>query len=201
MTYPVISTLPVAPSRIGDPDNFVTESLAFLEAQVDFVTECNAVASYFNSANFDQNNWGDLSPVGEVSPVYITNFINAAPSTTLLSGAPLAIAIDGLLASMVAFVPDANNVSAWIDTVVDPLAPVIVDPARPTISTIAATPLRNDGKSEFESKSIAFYSSAHLFSTSFQQYANYISTFSVSDEDWGEIAVTYTETDDWGLIV
>jgi hypothetical protein len=200
MTYPAIATLPVAPSRIGDPNNFITESLAFLDAQVDFVADCNAVSSYFNSAYFDQYNWGDLSPTGEVSPVYITNFINAAPSTTLLSGLPLASAIDSLLASMTAFVPDANDVGEWIDTIVDPLAPVIVDPARPTISTISATPLRNDGQLEFESKSIAFYTSANLFSTSLQQFANYVATFSLSDEDWGGIEVTYTETDDWGFI-
>ena len=35
MPYPAISTLPVSPSRLGDPNNFITESLAFLDAQID----------------------------------------------------------------------------------------------------------------------------------------------------------------------
>ena len=102
MAYPAISTLPAAPSRLGDPSNFVTESLAFLDAQIDFVSDCNAVATYLNTANFDPYEWGDLSAITGSSPVVITNFINAAPLIPPLTGAPLADAIDDLLASMVA---------------------------------------------------------------------------------------------------
>lgn len=200
MPYPAISTLPAAPSRLGDPDNFVTESLAFLDAQVDFVSDCNAVSTYLNSANFDPYEWGDLSAITGSSPVSITNFINAAPVVPPLSGAPLADAIDDLLASMVAFVPDANTVGAWIDTLEDPLAPVTIDPARPTVSTVAATPLRNDGQLVFESKAISFYGSARAFSTTMQAFANYVATFSSGYEDWNGIDVVYTETDDWGFI-
>lgn len=200
MPYPAISTLPAAPSRLGDPSNFVTESLAFLDAQVDFASDCNAVSTYMNSANFDPYEWGDLSAISGSSPVAITNFINAAPVVPPLTGAPLADAIDDLLASMVAFVPDANAVGAWIDTLEDPLAPVIADPARPTVSTVAATPLRNDGQLVFEAKSISFYGSARAFSTTMQAFANYVATFSSGFEDWNGIDVVYTETDDWGLI-
>lgn len=200
MPYPAISTLPAAPSRLGDPDNFVTESLAFLDAQIDFVSDCNAVSTYLNSANFDPYEWGDLSAITGSSPVSITNFINAAPVVPPLSGAPLADAIDDLLASMVAFVPDANTVGAWIDTLEDPLAPVTIDPARPTVSTVAATPLRNDGQLVFESKAISFYGSARAFSTTMQAFANYVATFSSGYEDWNGIDVVYTETDDWGFI-
>ena len=200
MAYPAISTLPAAPSRLGDPSNFVTESLAFLDAQIDFVSDCNAVATYLNTANFDPYEWGDLSAITGSSPVVITNFINAAPLIPPLTGAPLADAIDDLLASMVAFVPDANAVGTWIDTLEDPLAPVIVDPARPSVSTVAATPLRNDGQLTFESKAISFYGSARAFSTTMQAFANYVATFSSGYEDWNGIDVVYTETDDWGLI-
>ena len=200
MPYPAISTLPAAPSRLGDPSNFVTEGLAFLDAQIDFVSDCNAVSTYLNAAKFDPYEWGDLSAVSGSSPVYITNFINAAPIIPPLTGAPMADAIDDLLASMVAFVPDANTVGTWIDTLEDPLAPVIVDPARPSVSTVSATPLRNDGQLTFESKAISFYGSARSFSTTMQQFADYVATFSSGYEDWNGIDVVYTETDDWGLI-
>jgi len=102
---------------------------------------------------------------------------------------------------MVAFVPDANIVGAWIDTIEDPLAPVVTDPARPTVSTVSDTPLRNDGQFTFESKAVSFYISASQFSTSMQQFANYVGSFSSGFEDWNGIDVVYTETDDWGLIV
>ena len=200
MPYPAISTLPVAPSRIGDTANFIAESLAFLDAQVDFVNDCNAVSTYLNAAKFDILDWGDLSPVGGGSAVAITSFINPAPSIPPVIGYDLAVAIDGLLASMVAFVPEANAVGAWVDTLADPAAPVIVDPARPTVSTVTATPLRNDGQIAFDSKAAPFYSSARVFSTSMQDFANYVAAFGSGYEDWDSIAVVYTETDDWGFI-
>lgn len=200
MAYPAISTLPSAPSRLGDPNNFITESLAFLDAQVDFVSDCNAVSSYLNAAKFNPYEWGNLSAITGSAPVSITHFINAAPSTVALSGTALADAIDELLYSMVAFVPDANTVGEWIDTVEDPTAPEIVDPSRPTVSTIADTPLRNDGQLAFESKAVAFYGSARLFSTSMQTFADYVGSFSSGYEDWNGISVVYTETDDWGFI-
>jgi len=201
MSYPAISALPAAPSRVNDTANFVAESLAFLNAQVDFVNECNAVSTYLNATKFNVLDWGDLSPVGGGSAVAITSFINAAPLIPPLSGYDLAVSVDNLLASMVAFIPEANDVGAWIDTLADPAAPSIVDPTRPIVSTVAATPLRNDGQSTFESKAISFYGSARLFSTSMQDLANYASAFGSGYEDWSEIDIVYTETDDWGLIV
>lgn len=200
MAYPAITTLPSAPSRLGDPNNFITESLAFLDAQADFVSDCNAVSSYLNTAKFDPYEWGNLSAITGSAPVFITHFINAAPSTTTLSGTALADAIDELLYSMVAFVPDANTVGEWIDTVEDPTAPEIIDPSRPTVSTIAETPLRNDGQLVFESKAVAFYGSARLFSTSMQTFADYVGSFSSGYEDWNGISVVYDEQDDWGFI-
>lgn len=200
MAYPAITALPSAPSRLGDPDNFITESLAFLDAQVDFVSDCNAVSSYLNTAKFDPYEWGNLSAITGSAPVFITHFINAAPSTASLSGTALADAIDELLYSMVAFVPDANTVGEWIDTVEDPAAPEIIDPSRPTVSTIADTPLRNDGQLAFESKAVAFYGSARLFSTSMQAFADYVGSFSSGYEDWNGISVVYDEQDDWGFI-
>lgn len=200
MPYPAISALPTAPSRLGDPANFISESLEFLDAQGDFVTECNAVATYLNAAKFDPFDWGNLSAISGSSPVYITNFIDVPPTVPPTSGFQLVDAIDSLLASMVAFVPDANTVGEWIDTLEDPDAPVIVDPSRPTVNTVSATPLRNDGQLAFESKAVSFYASARLFSTSMQAFADYVGTFSSGYEDWDTIDVVYDEQDDWGFI-
>lgn len=200
MPYPAISALPPAPSRLGDPSNFVTESLDFLDAQIDFTNQCNAVSSYLNAAKFDPFEWGNLSAITGSAPVSITHFINPAPSTISLSGSALAGAIDDMLASMVAFVPDANTVGEWIDTVENPAAPEIVDPSRPTVSTLADTPLRNDGQLSFESKAVAFYGSARSFSISMQNFADYVGSFSSGYEDWNGIDVVYDEQDDWGFI-
>ena len=200
MAYPAIATLPTAPSRLGEPEDFVSQSLDFLEAQIDFVSDCNAAADYLNDAQFDPFNWGDLSTITGSSPVSITNFIAPPPTFPTSTGSALALSVDELLASMVAFVPDANDVGEWIDGLVDPLAPVVNDPLRPTISAVTETPLRNDGQLVFENKSISFYSSARQFSLSLQSLADYVATFSSGYEDWDSIAVNYTDTDDWGFI-
>jgi len=201
MAYPAITTLPAAPSRLGDPSNFVSESLAFLSAQAVFVSQCNAASSYFNAAKFDPFNWGDLSAITGSPPVSITNFIDPAPVIASLNGLQLAGAIDGLLASMVAFVPDANTVGAWAGSLADPASPSVTDPARPTVSSVSATPLRNDGQLSFDTKAAAFYGSASAFSQSLQGFADYVATFSSGYEDWLSIGTTYTDSDDWGFIV
>jgi len=200
MAIATITALPAAPSRLGDPDNFVTESLAFLDAQAGFVTECNSIANYLNAGKFDPFNWGDLGPISGSSPVSITNFISVAPTNPPLSGSQLADAIDGLLASFDPFITDANVVCAWMDGEIDPSHPEVVDPRRPTVPQVTPSPLRNDGQATFESKALAFYSSAQVFSVSLQNMANYVAGFSSGYEDWDGIDTIYTETDDWGFI-
>lgn len=200
MPVSTISALPAAPSRIGDAANFASESLAFLNAQSTFATDCNAVATYFNAAKFNPFDWGDLTPAGTVTPVNITNFIDLAPTNPPSFGYALADGIDNLLASMVAFVPDANAVATYIDGRVDPLAPVVVDPNRPTIPSVTDSPLRSDGASVFESKALSFYGTARAFGEGLQALAEYATEYLGEAEDWGSIATVYTETDDWGSI-
>ncbi len=200
MAIGTITALPASPSRLGDPDNFVTESLAFLDAQAGFATECTSIANYLNAAKFDPYNWGDLGPISGSSPVSITNFIASAPTNPPLSGSQLADAIDDMLATFNPFINDANTVCAWMDGEIDPDHPTIIDPARPVMPIVNPSPLRNDGQVAFESKALAFYGSANTFSIALQNMANYVAGFSSGYEDWDGIDTIYTETDDWGFI-
>jgi hypothetical protein len=200
MTVTTISAMPASPSRLGDPSNFITESLAFLDAQAGFVTQCNSVSATLNAGKFNPNDWGDLGPVGGSSPVSVTNFISATPTNPPLAGQGLADAIDDMLATFNPFIADANTVAAWIDGETDIANPSIVDPTRPTIQIVNPSPLRNDGQNDFESKALSFYGSARAFSLSLQGLADYVAVFSSGYEDWSEIDIVYTETDDWGFI-
>lgn len=192
--------MPASPSRLGDPSNFITESLAFLDAQVGFASQCNSVADTLNAGKFNPNDWGNLGPISGSSPVSVTNFISVTPTNPPLSGQALADAVDDMLATFNPFISDANTVAAWIDGETDIANPTIVDPTRPTIPTVNPSPLRNDGQSAFESKALSFYGSARAFSLSLQNLADYVAAFSSGYEDWSEIDITYTETDDWGFI-
>lgn len=200
MAIGTITAMPAAPSRLGDPANFVTESLAFLDAQAGFATQCSDIATYLNAAKFDPYNWGDLGPISGTSPVSVTNFIGTPPDVANISGQALADSIDDLLATFNPFITDANTVCAWMDTENDPAHPVIVDPSRPVMPSVNPSPLRNDGSATFEAKAIAFYSSARAFSVTLQNMANYVAGFSSGYEDWDGIDTTHTETDDWGFI-
>lgn len=200
MAIGTISALPASPSRIGDPSNFVTESLAFLDAQDGFATQCTSIANYLNAAKFDPYNWGDLGPITGSSPVSITHFISSTPTNPPLSGLQLADAIDDMLATFNPFITDANTVCTWMDGEIDPAHPVIVDPSRPVVPIVNPSPLRNDGQVAFESKALAFYGSAYAFSVTLQSMANYVAGFSSGYEDWDGIDTVHTETDDWGFI-
>jgi hypothetical protein len=200
MPIGTISAMPATPSRIGDPANFVTESLTFLDAQVGFATQCNSIATYLNDARFDPYDWGDLGAISGSAPVSITNFIGDTPNSQVLSGQALATAIDNLLVTFNPFITNANTVNTWMDTQINPLFPVLVDPARPTVPSVQPSPLRNDGAQTFEEKALSFYSSARAFSYALQTMANYVATFSSGFEDWSAIDITYTSTDDWGFI-
>jgi hypothetical protein len=200
MPIGTISAMPATPSRIGDPANFVTESLTFLDAQVGFATQCNSIATYLNDARFDPYDWGDLGAISGSAPVSITNFIGDTPNSQVLSGQALATAIDNLLVTFNPFITNANTVNTWMDTQINPLFPVLVDPARPTVPSVQPSPLRNDGAQTFEAKALSFYSSARAFSYALQNMANYVATFSSGYEDWNGIDTIHTETDDWGFI-
>lgn len=200
MPIGTITAMPAAPSRIGDPDNFVSEALAFLDAQSGFATQCTNIATYLNAAKFDPFDWGDLGPITGSSPVSISNFIGIPPNSQVVSGQALADGIDDLLVTFNPFIADANAVCTYIDLSVSPLHPVVVDPTRPTVPAVTASPLRNDGSADFDSKAVSFYGSARAFSLTLQSMADYVATFSSGFEDWNGIDTIHTETDDWGFI-
>lgn len=202
MAVPAISALPTAPSRIGDPTNFYAESLAFLDVQPDLATECNAVASYLNALVFNVNNWGLItSTPGSGSPVVIDSFPSAAPTNPPLTGYPLIVAIDGMMASLGPFIPDANAVGTYIDGYSDPLAPPITDPNRPVVSSVTDSPLRMDSPSTFNSKAVGFYNSLRAFAFILNDLAVYVTEYLSGTDNWGSIAVIYTSSEDWGSIV
>lgn len=201
MAVPTISALSAVPSRIGDATNFFAESLAFLEAQETFSAECVDVATYLNAAKFNLLDWGGLGAIGGgSSPVVITNYPSLPPTNPPLSGYDLTIAIDDLLQNLSDFVADGNAVASYIDGYTDPSAPVVTDPARPIVHTMADAPARTDGPDAFNSKASSFYTSSVTFATSLQELADYATNYLSSSEDWELISGAITETDDWGSI-
>lgn len=200
MAVQTISAFPATPSRLGDPANFFAESLAFLEAQSTFVSQCNTLAGQLNAFKFSVNDWGLITdpPTGNGGAT-VTNFPNAAP--TGLTGFALISALDSLLGSLSAFVPDANTVAAYIDNLDDPAAPVVSDPTRPVVPSIPASQTRADSQTAFNTKAVAFHNGARAFAYALNDLSVYVSAYSSGTEDWSSITAAITSTDDWGSIV
>lgn len=198
MPVSTITALPPAPSRLGDAANFSGEALDFLEAQPAFQTECNAVASYLNAATWGVNNWGGLEAISGVSPVSISSMPLSPPTSGI--GFELIEDWDAVLATLEAFVADANAVAAYIDGFHDAAAPPVSEPERPTVSTVSESPVRADTVSAFNSKGQSFYASARAFGLTVQELADYVTDYLSGTEDWGLITTTTSSTDDWGSV-
>lgn len=199
MAVTTITSLPAFPSRLGDPTNFFSESLTFLEAQPTFVTECNTLAGELNAFKFNVNNWGLVTEsTNPNSGTNVTNFPDASP--TGLTGLELIGALDDLLESLYDFVADANAVATYIDGRDDPAAPVVSDPDRPTMPTISASQTRADDQTTFNSKAVSFHNSARTFAYTLNDLSNYVTEYLAGTEDWGDFTSHGTNTEDWGSV-
>ncbi|HEX4918041.1 MAG TPA: hypothetical protein VFV43_09115 [Limnobacter sp.] len=198
MTIPVFTALPDSPSRVGDPNNFGLESIAFLNAQPGFVTEANNVRAYLNALNVDPFNWGLVNvtaPTREtVAPLPVAPVVGEL-DLVFTSKA------DALLAGLEFFADtDANPAGVYIDAlaVLSDAPGFVVDDLRPTVPMVQPSPLATDSQATFETKAFAFYSSLPPYVASFAAFADWIYGRLVEPEDFGLVADAVTETDDFG---
>ena len=63
MASPTVDTLPTSPSRLSRPNNFVSESVVFLEALPAFRTQVNQLATYINANIPNKWNFGKLNGI------------------------------------------------------------------------------------------------------------------------------------------
>ena len=63
MASPTVDNLPTSPSRLSRPNNFVSESVVFLEALPAFRTQANQLATYINANIPNKWNFGKLNGV------------------------------------------------------------------------------------------------------------------------------------------
>lgn len=201
MTMPTFTPLPEAPSRVGDPDNFGLESIDFLNAQIDFVTEANSIRTYINTLNVDPFNWGIVNvsaPARETVALLPVAPVISESDLTFTSKA------DALLSGTEFFAnTDSGPAGVYIDAlaVLSDAPGFVSDDERPTVTLVQPTPLATDSQSNFETKAFAFYSSLPPYVASFSGFADWIYMRLVEPEDYGLVADPVTETDDFGELV
>lgn len=195
MAYPEVTILPLSPSRVSDPDNFVNESSVFLTALPSFVTETNVLVDYVNTRQFDYNNYGTLSDINPTIPTLPTSFPSATGSGVQY--------VSGLDATMLAIQQGSvlvNQVGAYVDDVIAVVGIDDPDGAKPNITTLNPAPTRAMIRDVFNTTSITFTSSLMTSIQSSQTALNYIANKVFGEDDYGFVTENNTETNDFGVL-
>ena len=153
MTAPTVDTLPTSPSRLSRPNNFVSESVVFLEALPAFRTQVNQLATYINANTPNKWNFGKLNGV--------RNF--PAISQTLLTdieyngdGIEFTGDLDALYSTLETYSNNINGASDWYDDVVAEVGLGAYDLDKPLVSGITAPMNRGQDRTVFNSTADMF---------------------------------------------
>ena len=153
MTAPTVDTLPTSPSRLSRPNNFVSESVVFLEALPAFRTQVNQLASYINSKIPNKWNFGKLNGIRSFPVI----------SQTLLTdieyngdGIEFTGDLDALYSTLETYSNNINGASDWYDDVVAEVGLGAYDLDKPLISGITAPMNRAQDRTVFNSTADMF---------------------------------------------
>ena len=153
MTAPIVDNLPTSPSRLSRPNNFVSESLVFLEALPAFRTQVNQLASYINSKIPNKWDAGKLNGVRSFPPIsqtLLTDIEYTGDSLDFTSS------LDVLYAILVDYSDNINLASEWFDNVINEVGEAPYDLDKPLISGITAPMNRAQDRTVFNSTADMF---------------------------------------------
>lgn len=197
--HPTIMPLPFAPSRVGDPDNFLTEADVWLGRQSNFRTQGNSLSNYLNTLGLDLWNWGLLTDPANPVKIFVQE-LSELPAVGE-AGTIFANKTDELFASAEEFSYDLVQVADFADALSLRYGGTFFNDAdRPILLELSANPLRGDTPSEFETKSGSYYLSFKNYATKVKEFNNYVYDNAYEPEDFGSINDTVIEVKEFGLI-
>ena len=153
MTAPTVNTLPTSPSRLSKPNNFVSESVVFLEALPAFRTQVNQLATYINANIPNKWNFGKLNGIRSFPTI----------SQTLLTdieyngdGIKFTGDLDALYTTLETYSNNINGASDWYDGVIAEVGLGAYDLDKPLVSGITAPMNRGQDRTVFNSSADMF---------------------------------------------
>ena len=153
MTAPTVDTLPTSPSRLSRPNNFVSESVVFLEDLPAFRTQVNQLATYINANIPNKWNFGKLNGVRSFPTI----------SQTLLTdieyngdGIEFVGDLDTLYSTLETYSNNINNASNWYEGVIAEVGLGAYDLDKPLVSGITAPMNRVQDRAVFNSTADMF---------------------------------------------
>ena len=187
MTAPTVDNLPTSPSRLSRPNNFVSESVVFLEALPAFRTQVNQLASYINSKIPNKWNFGKVKGIRsfpEISQTLLADIEYNGNSINFTSS------LDVFYDVLHAHSTRLNAASIWFDSVLDEVGTAPYDLDKPMISGVTIPMTRTQGGEDFNKRALSFGESCTNNINSLYEsiYHTYIT--SCADKNFGSITDT-----------
>ena len=186
MPAPLVTALPIAPSRLSRATEFVRESSLFIAVLPAFRTQINDLSSYVNSIIINPNNYGKITDT------------NAFPSisqhtdevVTDGSVVDYVASVDDLYSTIQTYSTKANEIGTWVDNLVTQQGVVPYDLDKPMVSGITYPMSRSQAQEDFNTSATIFTETAIDNINSMYQsiWFNWIRSYSA--DNYGSITDT-----------
>ena len=153
MTAPTVDTLPTSPSRLSRPNNFVSESVVFLEALPAFRTQVNQLATYINANIPNKWSFGKLNGIRSFPTISQTLLVDIEYNN---NGIEFTGDLDALYSTLETYSNNINAASDWYDGVVAEVGLSAYDLDKPLVSGITAPMNRAQDRTVFNSTADMF---------------------------------------------
>lgn len=187
MTAPTVDTLPTSPSRLSRPNNFVSESVVFLEALPAFRTQVNQLATYINANIPNKWSFGKLNGIRSFPTI----------SQTLLTdieytgdGIKFTGDVDALYSTLETYSNNINATSDWYDGVIAEVGLGAYDLDKPLVSGVTAPMNRAQDRTVFNSTADMFSATSVDNINSLYQAIWHTYQTSVGNRSFGSITDT-----------
>lgn len=198
MPAPLVTSLPTSPARLSRPNEFVNESVIFLDALPTFRTQVNELSSYINSIILNKWDYGSVA----VQPTFpnISQYQGDVVPTQTATVEYIA-SIDSLYQEVSAYSSKLNDVGNYVDMLSNYVGVMPYDVNKPMVSGITSPHTRVLSRDEFNYRAELFTDSLidNINSMYQSMWYNYITVF-VGD-DYGLITDNNIAQEiDYGLV-
>lgn len=195
MSAPRLNTLPTAPAKIGNPDQFLNQSALFLQALPTYQTGINQLSTYLNTLKPNKFCAGTLTGTTPTQPVF-----DDIPDVVGV-GSTFVDAVDTVYKHVHALSGKTTALGDFADYIATELGVVNTDTTRPSLTNVTAAPAKNQAVTVFNTTATNFTNSHRTLVTNLNAYCTYLNNLSLQDIDFGTISdTTISETVDAGSV-
>ena len=197
MTAPLVTALPIAPSRLSRATEFVRESALFLAVLPTFRTQINNLSSYVNSIIINPNNYGKITDTNSFPS------ISQHTDEVVTNGSVVdyVASVDDLYSAIQTYSTKANEIGTWVDNLVTQQGVFPYDLDKPMVSGITYPMFRSQTQEDFNTSATTFTDTAIDNINSMYQsiWFNWVKSYSA--DDYGSVTdINLTVQIDYGSV-